>query len=253
MDESITFILVSVTNETGVTEEQIRVLKPGRPADPRIAFFDHRAPTWDNDAGEVARTLARLHELRGSIGLQSGHDVLEVGCGTGRITGWLVEAARPGRVVAADFSPVMLTQAHARGVRAEFRLMDICGELSIAERFDLVLCFNSFPHFRNQFEALRNIRRLLKSGGQLVILHLTGSAELNTFHSKLPHPVCHDHMPSSDLWPEMLAWCGLRLVSLTDEPGLFLLKAVSTGGEQLDEAVSPSKGCIPLTSPESLE
>ena len=219
-------MLMSITRRSGVTQQEKSVQCQGQAvADPRIAFFDDHAPTWDADAGEVAQTLARLRELRGDIGLRPGQNVLEVGCGTGRITGWLAETLKPGRVVAVDFSPAMLRQAQARGVDANFRLFDICGETPMAEQFDVVLCFHAFPHFRDKLRALRNIRNLLASGGQLVILHLAGSAELKEFHAQLSHPVCHDHMPPQDLWPEMLAGCDLRLVSLTDQLGLFLLKA----------------------------
>jgi SAM-dependent methyltransferase len=223
---------MSITWHGSVTQRETRVQEKGQlVVDPRIAFFDHHAPAWDNDAGEVARTLKRLDELREQVGLVSGQDVLEVGCGTGRVTGWIAETVRPGRVVATDFSPAMLAQAKARDVPAEFRLVDICGEVAVEERFDAVLCFHSFPHFRDQLRALRNIRNLLKPGGRLVILHLAGSAELNAFHAQLSHPVCHDHLPPAELWPSLLTQTGLRFVSVTDETGLFLLKASSEGCE----------------------
>jgi len=195
-------------------------------SDPRPAFFDRHARTWDNDPDEVKRTLDRLEELRERLGFVSGHDVLELGCGTGRITGWLAKAVQPGRVVGADFSTAMLAAARARGLNVDFRLMDICAELLGDDSFDVVFCFNSFPHFRDQLRALSNIRGLLKTGGQLVILHLAGSAEVNEFHARLPAPVCDDRLPSRLRWPAMLAGVGLRLMSMTDEPGLFLLKAV---------------------------
>jgi SAM-dependent methyltransferase len=224
---------MSITRFGSVTQQENSVQDQNRcGADPRIAFFDHHAPGWDADPGEVARTLARLRELRGDIGLRPGRNVLEAGCGTGRITGWLAETVQPGRVTAVDFSPAMLRQARARGMNASFRLFDICGETPMEEQFDVVLCFHAFPHFRDKFRALRNIRNLLAPGGQLVILHLAGSAELKEFHSRLSHPICHDHLPPQDLWPEMLAGCGLQLVSLTDEPGLFLLKAASSSMKQ---------------------
>lgn len=224
---------MSITGCGSITQQENSVQARGQSAaDPRIAFFDHHAPTWDANQGEVARTLARLRELRGNIGLRAGQSVLEVGCGTGRITGWLAETVKPGRVVAMDFSPAMLRQAQARGVDANFRLFDICGETPMEGQFDVVLCFHAFPHFRDHCRALCNIRNLLAPGGQLVILHLASSAELNEFHAQVSHPVSHDHLPEKNRWPGMLAACGLRLLSLTDQPGLFLLKAASSSMKQ---------------------
>ena len=220
---------MSITKCGSITQHTSRVQpRDSSSPDPRVAFFNHHAPTWDDNPDEVADHLKRLEELRERIGFAPGQSVLEVGCGTGRITGWIAGAVRPGRVVAVDFSPAMLTQARARGIQAEFRLMDICADVSTEERFDIVLCFHSFPHFRDQLRALRNMRSLLNDGGQLIILHLAGSAKLNEFHSQLAHPVCHDHLPPADKWPDVLAGAGLRLASFTDEPGLFLLKATPT-------------------------
>jgi len=72
-----------------------------------------------------------------------------VGCGTGQITGWLAARVKPGRVMAADFSPAMLAQARGRGLHADFVLLDICRDGPVRRRFDVVLCFHSFLHFRD--------------------------------------------------------------------------------------------------------
>jgi SAM-dependent methyltransferase len=193
--------------------------------DPRIAFFDHHAPTWDQTGPDPASTLRRLQELNGQLGLRAGLDVLEVGCGTGQITRWLADLVKPGKVVAADFSPAMLAQARERGLDADFVLMDICGEGAVQRQFDVVLCFHSFPHFRDPAAALRQIARHLKPGGQLMVLHLVGSAQLNAFHHKVGGPVGHDRLPPASQWPELLRPAGLRFTEAVDREDLFLLKA----------------------------
>jgi len=193
--------------------------------DPRVVFFDHHAPTWDRTGPDPAVILRRLRELNGRLGLRAGQDLLEVGCGTGQITGCLAETVKPGKVVAADFSPAMLAQARARGVDAEFVLLDICREEPVEHRFDVVLCFHSFPHFRDPAAALRQIKRYLKPGGQLVVLHLVGSAPLNAFHHKIGGPVGHDCLPAASLWPDLVRPSGLRITEAVDGENLFLVKA----------------------------
>lgn len=219
---------VSITNASSVTQQTFRVQSCEYPScDPRIAFFDRHAPGWDANAGEVAQTLQRLEALRDRLGLRAGLEVLEAGCGTGRITKWLATTVTPGRVVAADFSPAMLAQARTRHPDGEFWLLDVCAEAPAENLFDVALCFNAFPHFRDQPLALRNFRYMLKPGGRLLILHLAGSAKLNHFHSGLAHPVCHDLLPAPEAWPDLLAAAGLRLQSFTDEADLFLLEAIA--------------------------
>ncbi len=199
----------------------------GGGADPRIAFFDGLAPVWDQECSHPAATLERLEALDGDLGLKPGQDVFEVGCGTGQITGWLADRVRPGRVVAADFSPAMLAQARARGLGVELRQMDICFEEPARDRFDVVLCFNAFPHFRDQPAALRQIVRHLRPSGRLLVLHLTGSAKLNAFHGGLREPVCHDWLPPAGAWPSLLGGAGLRLESVIDREDLFLMTAAA--------------------------
>jgi SAM-dependent methyltransferase len=197
--------------------------------DPRIAFFDQHAPTWDTQGPDPAATRRRLGELEGRLGLRPGLDVLEVGCGTGQVTGWLAERVKPGRVVAVDFSPAMLVQARARGLAAEFRLLDICVEQPVAERFDLVWCFQVYPHFRDPAAALRQIRRLLKPAGRLLVLHLTGSAPLNAFHRQAGGVVGQDRLPAIPEFEALLERAGMTLVSAEDRADLFLLVAAWQG------------------------
>lgn len=204
----------------------------GQPGgDPRVAFFDKHAPTWDETGPDPAATLRRLQDLNGRLGLAAGQDLLEIGCGTGQITGWLTDIVRPGKVVAADFSPVMLEQARNRGLEANFVLMDICREEPVSQQFDVVLCFHSFPHFRDQQAALRQIARLLKAGGQLLVLHLVGSAQLNAFHHRVGGAVGHDHLPPATAWGALLRPVDLKLNEAVDCEDLFLVRGEKGSGQ----------------------
>lgn len=209
--------------------------------DPRIAFFDAHAPAWDRTGPDPALTLRRLRDLDERLGLRSGQDLLEVGCGTGQITAWLEERVRPGRVVAADFSAAMLAQARARGIAAEFVHLDICQDGSLSGEFDVVLCFHAFPHFRDPAVALRQIARHLRPGGELLVLHLAGSAQLNAFHQHVGGPVGHDHLPPLSQWPALLSRAGLSLAEAEDRDDLFLVRARLTPA-RMDLPPSPAPG-----------
>lgn len=195
--------------------------------DPRIAFFDHHAGMWDDDAPAIESNIRRLEELRGMMGMSAGVDLLEIGCGTGQITPWLCEAVAPGRVVAVDFSQAMLDRARDKDIPADFRLLDICNDRPEGE-FDVALCFHSFPHFRDQAGALANISAALKPGGSLVVMHLAGSGAINAFHSGVGGAVAGDHLPGKHLWPDLLTQAGLKLIELIDRDDLFFLRAVGS-------------------------
>ena len=199
------------------------------PGDPRIAFFDRMAATWDTDEQSPAETVRRLEELADLLSITAGRDLLEVGCGTGQITRWLADRARPGRVTAIDFSAAMIERAAGKGIDATFRVADACSNDLGREAFDVVLCFHSFPHFRDQAAALRNFAQALAPGGRLIVMHLAGSDHINHFHAGIDGPVQRDLLPVGDQWQPLLSQAVLKQTRLIDRQDLFFLEATHDG------------------------
>lgn len=193
--------------------------------DPRIDFFDRLADEWDREHERIDETLVRLDSLAPMLGLAAGHDLLEVGCGTGQVTGWLVRRVRPGRVTAIDFAPAMLAKAQARGLDADFRCVDVCNG-GLAERtFDIVWCKHVFPHFRDQAVGLRRLAAALKPGGRLIVLHMDNWRAINAVHDRCEPVVRDDHLPEPQCWAQLLENAGLLLEDLRDEDDLFCVIA----------------------------
>ncbi len=195
--------------------------------DPRRHYFEELAPRWDVDGQDPGGTVERLEALADQLQLQPGMDLLEVGCGTGQITGWLAARVAPGQVVAVDFAEAMLAQARRKQLAAEFRRADVCRDPLGQRCFDVVLCFHSFPHFRDQAAALRNLASALRPGGRLMVMHLAGSAQINAFHDEVGGAVAGDHLPSCADWECLLAQAGLQIRQFLDHDDLFLLVAGS--------------------------
>jgi ubiquinone/menaquinone biosynthesis C-methylase UbiE len=135
----------------------------------RVTNYDRIASTFDRRYEEMDYRGVRNAVLR-FVGSTKPLDVLEVGCGTGR---WLAELrGRQRRCAGIDVSTGMLALARralpdtwlARG-RAEALPWAACA-------FDRVLCVNSFHHFGDKLRALAEARRVLRPGGQLMVLGL---------------------------------------------------------------------------------
>ena len=195
-------------------------------SDPRIAFFDALAANWDNKEPTSQAMTAKLRQHVDLLALEPGHMLLEVGCGTGKTTGWLATQVVPGRVTAIDFAPEMIARARDKGIDADFARMDVCHDGLGCEEYDAILCFHSFPHFRDQPGALRNFARALKPAGRLIVMHLVGSAHINHFHAGIDGPVRGDLLPVGDQWPALLGAAGLEQAKLIDGEDLFFLEAV---------------------------
>jgi ubiquinone/menaquinone biosynthesis C-methylase UbiE len=195
-------------------------------SDPRIGFFDDLADRWDISGQSPDDTVETVKRHAGWLGLRPGQCVLEVGCGTGQLTGWLAEQVRPGRVVAVDFSREMLRIAEAKGIAATFRLADVCQDDLGQVEFDVALCFHSFPHFRDQPAALRNLAQCLRPQGRLVVMHLHPRHEVNAFHHGVGGIITHDFLPDDRNWETWLNAAGFQKPDITDGQGGFMLQAL---------------------------
>jgi len=114
-----------------------------------------------------------LPVLQRAANVQSGERVLDLACGTGEFERRLLEQ-RPGvQVVGVDLAPAMVERARAKlvgqsGVR--FEQADV-HDLPFAEdSFDVAVCANTFHYFTHPDQVLREVRRVLRQNGRLVIL-----------------------------------------------------------------------------------
>ncbi len=194
--------------------------------DPRVDFFDSHADNWDSQEDAPTEVIKRLGEIDDLLKLRPGMDLLEVGCGTGRLTRWLAQKVAPGKVVGVDFAPRMLQVAENKGISAEFRLADVCNDDLGDRRFDLAFCFHCFPHFRDQASAVKNLARALKPTGRLVVVHLSSRDDINSFHDDIGGSVAGDHLPDEKTWENLLEEAGMQKTTLLDEKGLYFLDAV---------------------------
>lgn len=195
--------------------------------DPRIAFFDALAERWDAEKPSAVEMTAGLDRHASLLALRPGEMLLEVGCGTGKTTAYLADRVAPGRVTAVDFSPAMIEKARRKNLNADFLLADVCSDELGEAKYDVVLCFHSFPHFRDPPAALRRLARSLKKpAGRLIVMHLAGSEAINRFHASLEGAVRSDFLPTSEQWTPLLAQASLQQTLLIDREDLFFLQAV---------------------------
>ena len=126
-------------------------------------------PLWQPQlAGAHARLLARAS-------LAPVERVLDVACGTGLVAFAAADAVGPeGRVVGVDLSGRMVDaarrRAQERGVRhATFARMD-AERLDLPDAtFDVALCALGLMYVPDPVQALREMRRVLRPGGRVVL------------------------------------------------------------------------------------
>lgn len=106
------------------------------------------------------------------LALAGGELVLDIGCGTGRLTALVLERVPRGGVVAIDLSGNML-QAAREFLRPRFEMqiqfvLADAAALPFAERADAVFSTASFHWVRDHPRLFRSVYAALKPGGTLV-------------------------------------------------------------------------------------
>ena len=134
-----------------------------------------RDAEWNADGyariSGLQETMA--HEALALLSLQGTEQVLDVGCGQGKITAQIAARVPRGAVVGVDPSHDMIAFAtshfaHADGSNLRFQVAD-ARALPFGAEFDLVVSFNALHWIPDQDAALQSIRRAVKPGGRVLL------------------------------------------------------------------------------------
>lgn len=195
--------------------------------DPRAAFFDERAGTWEERCypPEARERLSRLVPL---FGVQKGDTMLDMGAGTGILAPYLRALAGPeGLLLSMDVSMNMLRRAAQKQAYANGLVMQATAmRLPVRDAsIDIVICFAAFPHFSDKQAALDEMHRVLRPDGRLCIAHLLGREELSRHHGG-HSAVAEDTLPDDDAMRALFVRAGFPEPAITDMPGRYLATAV---------------------------
>jgi malonyl-CoA O-methyltransferase len=129
--------------------------------------FARRARSYDRHAG-MQRRMA--HGLAAAVGeaLPRAGRILEIGCGTGYLTGLIRQANREARLVALDLDAALVDASRRRlGPEAGVAWLVADGEAPLRGEYDLIIANATFQWFTQPGETLSALYRNLAPGGVL--------------------------------------------------------------------------------------
>jgi ubiquinone/menaquinone biosynthesis C-methylase UbiE len=118
-----------------------------------------RSHRWRTAENSAAYLLPRL---------RAGQRLLDVGCGPGTITVDLAARVAPGEVIGVDRSPAVIAQA-GTAPNVRFATGDVYALDFEDGSFDVVHAHQVLQHLTDPVAALREMRRVLRSGGTLAV------------------------------------------------------------------------------------
>jgi demethylmenaquinone methyltransferase/2-methoxy-6-polyprenyl-1,4-benzoquinol methylase len=135
-------------------------------------MFDRIAPVYDAMNRVMTAGLdQRWRRLTAEAAVRPGDRVLDACCGTGDLA--IADVRAGGRVVGLDFSERMLERARRKSPAVEWVRGDLL-ELPFEDAsFDAATVGFGVRNVADLERALRELRRVLRSGGRLGILEIT--------------------------------------------------------------------------------
>jgi ubiquinone/menaquinone biosynthesis C-methylase UbiE len=124
---------------------------------------------WASTYDVLPNPLVRLEEpvVRAIVDRAPPGDALDAACGTGRHAAHL--RARGHRVVGVDASPAMLARARARVPDGDFRQGELTALPLADASVDFAVCALALTHLRDLVPPVRELARVLRRGGRLVV------------------------------------------------------------------------------------
>ena len=181
--------------------------------------YNSWASQYDTNENKTRDLEAKA--LRNMLATISFNSCLEIGCGTGKNTEWLVQKAE--HVTAVDFSEEMLFRAKEkiRSTNVEFRQADINSEWNFTEKsFDLITFSLVLEHIENLDHIFKEAYKKLNEGGYLYIGELhpfkqyMGSKARFETGEGLQIVQCYNHHVSH--FTQSAKKYGLRLIELDE-------------------------------------
>jgi 2-polyprenyl-3-methyl-5-hydroxy-6-metoxy-1,4-benzoquinol methylase len=112
-------------------------------------------------------------------------DILDIACGPGNITQYILKQRPDFKILGIDLSPKMVELARTNNPEAEFQIMDCRDINKLGKKYDAILCGFCLPYLSKE-EALNlimDISGILVSGGIFYISTMEDDYEKSGYES----------------------------------------------------------------------
>ena len=182
-------------------------------------YFNDAAEKWEtnkiSEKSEIENLLAKLDWTH-------CNSVLDIGCGTGVLFPFL-KRVNNGRlkIFAMDFAECMIYEA-AQKKYPSIKVFCGCARYIPLQdnSVDRIIAYHIFPHIQGKILTLKECLRVLRSNGDLAIMHIHSSEKINAIHTEIGGAVKEHYLPPANQMGKML-----------NEIGFYVNEAIDRSGE----------------------
>ena len=145
--------------------------------------------TWDKIASAYQEKFMELDLYNDSYDLfcqqikNSDPSILEIGCGPGNVTKYLLAKRNDFKIEGIDVAPNMIKLAQVNNPQATFKVMD-CRKISALEKkYDAIICGFCIPYLSKKdcSKMIKDCSSLLKNNGIFYLSAIEGDYENSGF------------------------------------------------------------------------
>jgi ubiquinone/menaquinone biosynthesis C-methylase UbiE len=165
----------------------------------------------------------RLEKIVAEGKIKKDDVVLDVGSGTGILIP-IIKKYDPLKIYACDLSENMLGQLNKNYPEVLTVMADI-KDLDLSDsKVDVVFINACYPNIADKKGAFKNIARIIKPGGRMVISHPLGKKFIKLLKLQVSYPL--DDFPDKPEAENLFLPFGFNIGKFIDEPELYILLAV---------------------------
>ncbi len=151
---------------------------------------------------------------------QAGARLLELACGPGNITRYLLHKRPDLQITGTDLAPQMLELARVNNPPATFRLMDCRDIGKLSEQFDALMCGFALPYLSREevLALIADATRILEPGGILYLSTMEDDYSKSGLRTSSTGDSVYVYFHEASFLAKALGDNGFQVLSLHHQP-----------------------------------
>lgn len=180
-----------------------------------VDIFNKLATGYQDKFMDVSLYHDSLDVFCHSIPKQNA-EILELACGPGNITKYLLEKRPDFKILGSDLAPNMIELAKINNPTADFELMDCRAITSLAKKYDGMLCGFGLPYLSKEeaIQFIKDANQKLNSNGVLYISTMEDDNSKSGFKTGSTGDKMYQNFHQADYLTKALEDNGFKIINL---------------------------------------